>query len=106
MHRRDVLGPFGIPFAPIIDEIAVTSVTDISLGPETRVSHQRACSYRRETRTYSHVGAVFFMKFPVADMVLSIYHNPCIPELRHSCPEWPWIFIERVEGRDAVNEDG
>lgn len=31
--RFYALGPFGIPFIPRIDGIAVTSVTDNSLGP-------------------------------------------------------------------------
>lgn len=31
--RLNALGPFGIPFIPRIDGIAVTSVTDNSLGP-------------------------------------------------------------------------
>lgn len=91
------LGPFGMPFAPRMEEIAPTSVTDSSLGP--KVNHKQIDHHARNNsrHTYPNIRPIFRMKVLVANVVLSARHDPYIPEFRDLRQERAGILIERME---------
>lgn len=100
--RLDSLGPFGIPFAPRIDEIAPTSVTDSSLGPQAKRKKIDHLVRHKLRHTYPHVRPVFRMKFLVAYVVLSARHDPHVPKFRDLRKERTGILVERMERRNTV----
>lgn len=93
----NALGPFGMPFIPRIDGIAVTSVTDNSLGPKSVCKMMNFGNEDIIEHTDSHVRAIFVMEFFVANVVFPAAHDPDVPEFCHFCRERSGILVKRME---------
>ena len=48
------------------------------------------------------VRTIFCMKLFIDKVILSLQHNPHVPEFGDLSDEWARIIVERMEGRNAV----
>ena len=99
------LGPLGIPCAPMMDWTIATSRNESSLGP----AHWRQRTNRRKnactTLTNSNDVAIDTVQLLELDVLTALHGDEGPVPLRDLCEGWAGMVSERMERRDAVQDN-